>query len=228
VNPLPPVTSSSSFLLVWNGSDNLSGVANFDVQWRENGGSWQILLEESRQTSFQVTGAQSGVTYDFRVRATDNVGNSAEWPDGPQTSTKVAANAVATVSPFNPSILKPTAPITTSFPVRWSLSAGGVASAIEISFQYNNGPWIFWQSFPASQTSAQFPYSTLGFGDGLYGFEAIAVGTNGQREPSSGVAEATMLVDMADAIHPAAFMPVVSNEFNAVSAEALGAPNNDE
>jgi hypothetical protein len=162
------------------------------------------------------------------VRATDNVGNGADWPDGPQVSTLIAENAVATVSPFNPSILKPTAPITTSFPVRWSLSAGGVASSVEISFQYNNGPWILWGSFPASQTSAQFPYVTLGFGDGAYGFEAIAVSTNGQREPRTGVAEATMLVDMADAIQPTAFMPVVTNEFNAMSAEAQGNHNNGE
>lgn len=217
VNPLPAVTTSSTFILSWNGSDNLSGVANYDVQWRENSGDWQTLLEESTQTSYQVTGAQSGVTYDFRVRATDNVGNSAEWTDQPQASTQIAATAVATVSPFVPSILKPTAPVTNTFPVRWTLSAGGVASAVQIYFQYGNSPWILWQSFPSSQTSALFPFQGLGLGDGVYGFEAVAIGVNGEREPQNSLAEATMLVDLANAVHPTAFVPVVTNEFNAVS-----------
>src|SRR3954453_12635931 len=75
--------------------------------------------------SFQVTGAQNGGTYDFRSRATDNVGNAGEWPDDPQTSTTVTTNPVATVLPFNPSILKPTAPITTSFMVNWVGVSGG-------------------------------------------------------------------------------------------------------
>jgi hypothetical protein len=222
VTPLPPTTASQFFTLSWSGTDNLSGVGHFDVQWRENGGDWQMLLEQSTQTFYQVTGAQSGVTYDFRVRATDTVGNSAEWPNNPQASTTVSAGAVATVQPFNPNILKPTATITTSFVVNWrgTPSPGVPITSYILFYQFNGGAWQQWQSFPGSQTSARFPFPTFGLGDGSYGFEAIAVSSNGQREQRSSTAEAVMIVDLADLIHPSAYMPLVPNQFNALVANS--------
>jgi hypothetical protein len=222
VNPLPETTAASFFTLSWSGTDNLSGVAHYDVQWRENGGEWQMLLEEANQTSYQVTGAQNGVTYEFRIRATDNVGNGDEWPADPQASTMVNTNAVATVLPFVPSILKPSAPVTTSFGVNWTGTAAVDRPIVsyDIFYQFNNGPWVRWQSFPASQTSGRFPLATIGFGDGLYGFEAIAINSVGQREPQTFIAEATMLVDLADAIHPSAYLPVITDQPLAVVAES--------
>jgi hypothetical protein len=222
VTPLPSTTASPYFILSWSGADNMSGVANYDVQWRENGGEWQMLLEETNQTSYQVTGAQNGVTYDFRARATDNVGNSAEWPDNPQTTTVVNTNAVATVLPFDPSILKPTAPVTTSFGVNWGGTAATSApiASYDIFYQFNDGIWLRWQNFPANQTSGQFPLATVGFGDGIYGFEAIAINIFGQREPQTFTAEATMLVDLADAIQPGVYVPVLNRHLNSVVAES--------
>jgi hypothetical protein len=220
VIPLPPTTGSQFFTLSWSGTDNLSGVANYDVQWRENGGDWHMLLEQTTLTSFQITGAQSGVTYDFRLRATDNVGNSGEWPDFPQTSTTVVTGATATVRPFNPNILKPTAPVTTSFTVNWTgtAAAGTTIASYEIFFQFNGGQWRLWNNFPASQTSAQFAFPSFSLGDGAYGFEAIAITSTGQRENQTSTAEATMLVDLADRIAPTAYMPRINSQTNAVTA----------
>lgn len=220
VSQLPPTIAAQFFTLAWSGTDNLSGVAHYDVQWRENGGDWGMLLQESTQTFYQITGAQSGVTYDFRIRATDNVGNSAEWPDGPQTSTTVSSGAVAKILPFNPSILKPSAPIRTSFAVNWTGAAapGAPITSYIIFYQFNRGTWQQWQIFPGNQTSAQFPFPTLGLGDGAYGFEAIAVANNGQRESQTFTAEATILVDLADTIQPSAFMPAIHEQTNALAA----------
>jgi hypothetical protein len=218
VNPLPPTTISQFFTLSWSGTDNLSGVAHYDVQWRVNGGNWEMLLEESPQTFFQITGAQNGATYDFRIRATDNVGNSDEWPDNPQTSTSVITSASATVLPFHPNILKPTAPITTSFVVNWTSTAGAPIASYEIFYQFNGGNWQHWQTFPAGQTGAQFAFPALGLGDGAYGFEAVAINPFGQREPRNFAAEAIMLVDLADVIQPSAYMPVISDQINSVIA----------
>ncbi len=220
VNPLPPTTAEQYFTVSWVGSDNLSGVKHYDVQWRENGGQWRMLLEETAQTAYQVTGAQSGVTYDFRVRATDQVDNGSEWPSAPQASTTVAANAVAVVHPFRPPLLKPNAPITTSFLVQWSgtTQARSAISAYEIYYRHDIGDWQLWQSFPGSQLSAEFPLAQLGLGDGVYRFEAVAINAGGQREPQNFRAEASILVDLADAIQPVLHMPILNADFGHVAA----------
>lgn len=218
VNPLPATTAAQSFIVTWSGVDNLSGIDHFDVQRRENGGSWEMVLEETRQTAYQVTGAQNGVTYDFRIRATDAVGNGDEWPNDPQTFTTVTTNATATMVPFIPNILKPTAPVTSSFTVNWggTAAAGVPITAYEIYYQYNSGAWQKWETFPAAQFSAPFPYLQLGLGDGLYAFEAVAINSAGQREPQNSRAEAAMLVDLANAVQPAAYLPLITDQGNAV------------
>jgi len=197
------------------------------VQWRENNGPWQMLLGETTQTAYQITGAQNGVTYDFRVRASDQVGNGNEWPDAPQASTTIAANAVATVAQFNPAILKPTDGVTTSFTVNWASSASASAPAVayDIYYQYNGGSWQLWQNAPAPQTSAQFFYQQFGLGDGVYNFEAVAINSAAQREPQRFKAEATLLVDLANAIQPQAYLPMIAHQRNALAAADVSARN---
>jgi hypothetical protein len=105
--------------------------------------------------------------------------------------------------------------------VNWRGDSAAVPIAsYAIFFRFNNGPWQLWQNFPASQTSARFEYKSLGFGDGSYGFESIAVNTLGQRESQTFTPEATMLVDLADKVHPSAFLPIVSNLTNALASAA--------
>lgn len=207
VADLPEYTVTPSFTISWSGTDNLSGIANYDVQFRENGGAWQWLFEETTLTSFLVTGAQSGSTYDLRARATDNVGNSQEWDDVPQTSTTVFDYPVSVVLPFNPPILKPTATITDSFQVSWtSYFAPGLSiSTYDVYVQYNGGTWQLWKKVPGNVTSDIFEYGQVG-GDGVYGFEAVATNNLGTREPQLFQAESTMLVDLADVVHPRAYL----------------------
>jgi len=221
VTPLPATTVAPFFTVSWSAVDNLSGIDHYDVQWRENGGVWQMLLEETKQTSYYVTGAQNGVTYEFRIRATDRAGNGDEWPNDPQTSTTITTNAVATMLAFNPNILKPTAPVTTSFTLNWSGTAavGVPLTAYEVYYQFNGGSWQVWQTFPAGQNSAQFALQPLGLGDGVYNFEAIAINSAGQREPQRFKAEASMLVDLADAVQPRLYLPVISDQSNSLVAE---------
>lgn len=221
VTPLPATTHTRFFTLAWGGTDHLSGINHYDVQWRENGGVWEMLLEETKQTSYQITGAQNGVTYEFRLRATDGAGNSDEWPNTPQTFTTISANPVATAIPFNPGIIKPTAPVTTSFVLNWSVAApaGVPVSSYDIYYQYNDGPWQKWQTVATTQLSVQVPYQQLGAGDGLYGFEVIAIDSTGQREPQRFKAEAAMLVDLADAVQPGSYLPVIINSSNTVVAQ---------
>jgi hypothetical protein len=58
-----------------------SGAATYDLEVSEDGGvTWTRLLTNTQQTSYQYTG-QPAHTYDFRVRATDNVNNTGPWTE---------------------------------------------------------------------------------------------------------------------------------------------------
>jgi hypothetical protein len=171
-----------------------------------------VLYEETTLTQYQVTGAENGKTYEARARATDNVGNTQEWSDTPQASTTVFAYPVSTVLPFNPPVLKPTAPVTTSFTVKWTgfNAPGTTITAYDIWYRYEEGSWTLWQTFPGNETSAQFDYVTMELGDGPYDFEAVATNNLGEKEPRNGQSEATIIVDMADAIRPRNWLAQIS------------------
>ncbi len=81
-----PRSQCLPFPVSWGGSDAHSGVATYDVQYREgSGGSWQTWLSATNQTSamfgppLAITG---GETYYFRVRARDVAGNVESYPRG--------------------------------------------------------------------------------------------------------------------------------------------------
>ncbi len=213
VNPLPEYTGSPFFTLTWGGTDNLSGIATYDVQWREDGGDWQSLLERTTQTSFAVTGAQPGVRYELRARATDNVGNGQAWSDTPQTFTTIVVNPVSEILPFNPSVLKPTAPITDSFTVSWSsfFAPGTSIANFEIFYQFNNRPWQLWRTFPGTASSGVFNFSILGLGDGVYSFEAVATNNLTARESQASLAEQSIIVDLDDTFNPSVWIPSIRN-----------------
>ena len=87
---------SLSFTVSWSGSDSLSGIASYDVQYREGGiGAWTDWLVGTSATS-ATFGPSSPVlvqrdeTYYFRVRARDHAGNLEAYPGGDgDTSTYV-------------------------------------------------------------------------------------------------------------------------------------------
>jgi hypothetical protein len=211
MTPLPEFTTSTFFTLNWSGADNLSGVKNYDLQWRVNGGNWQTLLSETPLTSFQVTGAQPDATYDFRVRATDNVDNVQNFPEVPQARTTVRTYPVAHVTPFVPAVITASTPNPGKFTVNWSASAspGTQITSFEIFYQFNGGNWSSWQSFSGAQFSAEFDYEAMGLGDGVYGFEAIATNNLGQTQPRTGVAQDAVAVDLAGNIQPVQYMPII-------------------
>ena len=55
----------------------------------------------------------------------------------------VFAYPVAVVQPYNPNILKPTAPITDSFTVSWEgfTAPGTTITQYQIYLRFNQGPW---------------------------------------------------------------------------------------
>jgi hypothetical protein len=80
IEPLPPITSATSFVVSWSATDEGSGVATFDVNYRFNHGPWirWLLSTTVLSATFDATltpFAEIDGVYEFEVRATDNVGN---------------------------------------------------------------------------------------------------------------------------------------------------------
>lgn len=115
VNLLPQFTYTSNFIVSWSGSDNGSGLANMDVQYRDiDDGNWLSWLNGTTNFSATFTGAQNNTTYQFRARGTDNVGNVQSW--GPaQAMTDVFFQPIANIDPF-PSVTTSDDP----FLVKWT------------------------------------------------------------------------------------------------------------
>ncbi len=69
------------FWVNWSGEDNLSGVAAYDVQYRDGtGGTWTDLAIGTTNISTHFVGVD-GHTYYFRVRARDLAGNQGTYAD---------------------------------------------------------------------------------------------------------------------------------------------------
>jgi hypothetical protein len=213
VNPLPQWTPFSSFVVTWGGSDNLSGIATYDIEFAIDNGSWQMLIEGTTQTSYQVTGAVAGQTYRFRARATDNVGNSGSWPATEQAETFVLTFPVVRMTPFEPPIIKPTSPVTDSFTVRWEgiTAPGSTITQYQIFYNYNGQGRVLWQTFPGTTTTAVFPFASLGLGDGAYEFDGLATNSFGQTTGVTGLSVEGIIVDLANVIQPRQFLPAMPN-----------------
>jgi hypothetical protein len=69
----PP--ANGTFVVNWSGSDNLSGLASYDVQYRDGpDGCWVDWQSQTTET-YAVFVGQEGHNYYFRVRARDRAGN---------------------------------------------------------------------------------------------------------------------------------------------------------
>lgn len=76
VNQLPPVTTSATFTVTWAGSDLYSGIAAYDVQFKDGlSGRWTDWLTNTTTLS-AAFGGEHGHTYFFRARARDLQGNT--------------------------------------------------------------------------------------------------------------------------------------------------------
>lgn len=91
VQALPATTYESVFQVNWNGSDDLSGIRSFDVQYLDSDrGTWSDWLTNvSASKTYELFTGQPGHTYAFRCRATDNANNRGNYPGNADTFTRV-------------------------------------------------------------------------------------------------------------------------------------------
>ncbi|MEZ4675311.1 MAG: fibronectin type III domain-containing protein [Caldilineaceae bacterium] len=203
VNPLPEYTFSAGFTVSWSGTDNGgSGIAYYDVQYRRDGSTWQNWQMGTTATSAQFTGGQDGVTYRFRARGVDFVGN-VQPLDVHQAETTVELKGPAShMLPFADVIVH-----SDSFPISWSGQAEPGKSILyyDVYVRFDDGPWQLWLA-QTQNTSATFDAQQ---GDGLYTFEVRATDNEGASEMLTGKPEATITVDaVAPFIVPMAWLPL--------------------
>ena len=97
VQSLPTTTFESVFQVSWEGTDDPAGIYTYDVQYRDSErGVWRDWLTGvPASKTYELFIGQPGHTYAFRCRATDNAGNTGDYPTEPDTSTTVDLNAWA-------------------------------------------------------------------------------------------------------------------------------------
>jgi hypothetical protein len=84
----PASTDTLSFTVNWSGTDGLSGIANYDVQYKVgSSGAWITWMTQTSNTSavFGPTSplvVENGETYYFQVRARDAASNLEIYPGG--------------------------------------------------------------------------------------------------------------------------------------------------
>lgn len=209
IQPLPPHTDATGETLNWaGGTDYGSGIQNYDVQWREAGGTWIDLLSGTTLTSYNVHGGTNGTTYEFRARGRDNVGNVPDWNTVPTTSTTVWLEPSAYIVGFNsPDINSigvyskdPVGPENgDSFTVLWAGDAAPNTSIVGFDLRYQkpgNSTWLTWQTNTQS-TFADFVMtdSTTEFPDGVYTFQVKAKDSAGQEGQYHEETQGTIVVD---------------------------------
>ncbi len=86
VQPLPAL-SYVLFPVRWSGTDAGTGVASYDVQYRDGlEAAWTPWLTATAATTATFAGVVDH-TYYFRCRAVDRAGNVEEWPAEPDAYT---------------------------------------------------------------------------------------------------------------------------------------------
>jgi len=129
--PGGPSTSTGSAALSWS---SVTNATYYDVQKRNNAGSWVTAKSGDTNTSETISGLTDG-SWDYRVRACNTYSWSCSNYSVDSTDTTVR------LIPFTPAA--PTAPaddIDGSYTVNWTKPAGTV-SVYDVQERVNNGGW---------------------------------------------------------------------------------------
>lgn len=87
VQPLAAEQADRRFTVTWTGSDNISGVTGYDIQFREGPGPWLNWLVDVTDTNAIFTGEYDR-QYAFRARAHDSAGNIEAYGEIPDATTR--------------------------------------------------------------------------------------------------------------------------------------------
>ena len=193
MNPLSP-QSPAQFTVSWSAYDvapsgcTPTGVKNYRVQYRVNGGDWQDWGGSSEYNSTSLVFNEpvtNGSSVEFQVKARDNAGNTGAYA-APVATQVVNQPPAATVNSL------PRFIIDDNFAVNWSLTQPGLAPVrcYYVQYQVNGGNWQ-----PLVNCTSATSYLITGVSDAeLLGFRVQAEDTVGNKQPWSTTAQAETTV----------------------------------
>jgi len=169
---LPPdYQTVPTFTVAWSGSDVTTGLAGYDVQWRNAAGDWHAWLTQTLSMTAAFNGAD-GHLYAFRARAADQVNNLSPWSD-PITTT------VDMTAPGSRVSALPAVEISTTFPITWTgFDATSGIAAYDLQVRDGlAGSWTTWLTHTTFTTTL-----FTGLPDRTYYFRSRAIDVAGNVE----------------------------------------------
>jgi hypothetical protein len=143
VAPLSLYQASSVFAVSVSGSDTTSGVASYDLEFRDGAsGAWVSWLTGTAAATANFTG-QDGHSYSFRARAHDRAGNTGAFSAGDATTTVDLTAPSVDHFLVNFGALQTTG-VTVSLSIGASDTTSGVAA---MSFSNDGATWDDWQPY---------------------------------------------------------------------------------
>lgn len=136
IEPLAATTTDSTFVVHWGGSDNLSGIARYNISYAVGNGLFQTWLNGTSATSAKFTG-QKDSTYKFYSIAMDNAGNteSAKSTAEASITVKVPKNQLIKFpqiasKTFGDADFDPGATVGSSLPITYTTNNTAVATIV--------------------------------------------------------------------------------------------------
>ncbi len=156
VNPLPAYTAQASFEVSWSGSDDLSGLAYYNIYYRDESqttwNSWLMgVLPPVTHATFYGT---IGHTYHFCSEGVDQAGNQEDCNIGASITWPIVSDAHTSVQPGSRVTALPPTIAQTTFTVSWSGSTDVSLYDVQVRLGLN-GTWINWKT-NVSYTQAQY------------------------------------------------------------------------
>lgn len=108
----------------------------YDVQWQLSGAAtWSGPASVTApQTNYTVSGLVDGLTYDFRIRATDNAGNVSAW-SASVPATPIASTTVDNIDPSPVKTMTATAKSGTEVDVAWSAATDNLGGSGVVKYK---------------------------------------------------------------------------------------------
>ncbi|NOU59246.1 fibronectin type III domain-containing protein [Marinifilum caeruleilacunae] len=165
--------TQTSFTIEWNA---VSGATSYDLQVREQGGSWQSI--NTTATTHDYTGATAGTTYEFQVRANNDAGSS-----GYSAIASVTTEAAPT-APDTPANLAASAITYNSMTISWDAATD--ADDYDLQVRPQGGTWT-----TINQVGTSYDYTSL-TAETTYEFQVRANNDVGSSDYSAIVSATTL------------------------------------